>query len=100
LWIAFGREQIKINVADIWFLESKNDHVVIHTAAQPYKCYDTLGSMEAQLAGAGFLRVHKSFLVNQTAITSFSAQQVKVGPVAIPIGRRYKQQVAAALAKR
>jgi two-component system LytT family response regulator len=99
LWITFGREQIKINVAEILYLESRNDHVIIHSNTQQFKYYDTLGNMEAQLAGAGFLRIHKSFLVNQSAVASFSAQQVKVGLAQIPIGRIYKQRVLTSLTR-
>ena len=40
-----------------------------------------------------FLRVHRSFIVNLSAITAFSANDIDINGVEIPIGISYKQQV-------
>ena len=47
--------------------------------------------------GNGFLRIHRSFLVN-VALSSLGAQDtVTVGEVQLPVSRKYKENVKAVL---
>ena len=45
-----------------------------------------------------FIRIHRSFLVNSDKISSYNAEEVRIGDLHLPIGRKYKKQVAAELA--
>lgn len=41
----------------------------------------------------GFLRTHRSFLVNERYVTKADAGGVMLGDVAIPVSRKYKEAV-------
>ncbi|MBL7808622.1 MAG: LytTR family transcriptional regulator DNA-binding domain-containing protein, partial [Saprospiraceae bacterium] len=52
-----------------------------------------LSELEKELAGFGFIRIHRSFLVSGIAIEAYSATEVTVGGKDIPIGRQYRDEV-------
>lgn len=67
LTVQSGGDLIHLNVDDILYLESDKHTVYVHVrncTNSPYSCYATLQSFEQKLAPLGFLRIHKSFLVN------------------------------------
>ena len=49
-----------------------------------------IGKFFEELPHERFLRVHKSFIVNRSKITAFTALDVEIGEMEIPIGRQYK----------
>ena len=46
----------------------------------------------------GFLRIHRSFIVNRSKISTFSREYVIIGEKELPISRSYKQEVVSRLA--
>jgi DNA-binding LytR/AlgR family response regulator len=40
-----------------------------------------------------FIRIHRSFIVNSTKISSYSREHVRVGEKELPISRTYKKEV-------
>ncbi|MEO6302724.1 MAG: LytTR family transcriptional regulator DNA-binding domain-containing protein [Bacteroidia bacterium] len=38
-----------------------------------------------------FFRIHKSFIVNMNQLTAYSAQEVEMGKINLPIGRTYAE---------
>lgn len=99
LWIKFDKKTIKVHLQEILFIESKNDHVLIHTQNATYKYYETLQNIEEHLKPWAFLRIHRSFLVNVKAVTAFSSTEVVLAHHTLQIGRNYKQQVVGKLSK-
>jgi DNA-binding LytR/AlgR family response regulator len=100
LWIKFDKKAIKVHLQEILFIESKNDHVLIQTLNATYKYYETLQNIEEQLKPWAFLRIHRSFLVNVKAVTSFSSTELVVAHHTLQIGRNYKQEVVDRLSKK
>ena len=47
--------------------------------------------MEEQLPPAGFLRVHKSFIVGKNWVTAIRKNSVFVGEAELPVGESYKE---------
>ena len=52
-----------------------------------------LGELERIFESAGFLRVHRSYLVALRHIEAYSNTAVQVGGKEIPIGRQYREEV-------
>ena len=48
------------------------------------------------LLGEGFLRIHRSYLVNVTSAKLVSADTVSVGETKLPVSRKYKESVISA----
>lgn len=53
-----------IPVGDIAYIEAKADYATAHTQAGSYLVSDSISTLERRLSSDGFLRVHRSFLVN------------------------------------
>lgn len=77
-------ELIDVPVQNILFIESIGHTLVIHMtpavrpASQNYTCYSTLAKMEADLKERGFLRIHKSYLVNMRHIKTINCKETRL----------------------
>lgn len=76
-------EIFDVPLVDILYLEVCQHNVTIFLKAdhssKPHKAYSfyaTLTDLEAQLSNRGFLRIHKSYLVNMQHITKFQCREV------------------------
>ncbi|MEG0485613.1 MAG: LytTR family DNA-binding domain-containing protein [Oscillospiraceae bacterium] len=62
-------EEMVLTISEVVYLESKNHHVTIYLKNNRIiQLYRKLTDLEQQLSVSGFLRVHKSFLVNMNYI--------------------------------
>lgn len=68
-------ELVTIPLPEIRYMESRQHTVVIHTERRDYTAYVSLSELEEQLAERGFLRIHKSYLVNMAHLTRYQSQQ-------------------------
>lgn len=100
IYIKSGYKNIKINPDDILYLESMKDYVKIHTASGPIMTKSRISDMEVGLSGKGFLRIHRSFIVNLKNITAFTANDMEIGKTEIPIGESYKEFVFKVIGKK
>lgn len=69
--------QHKIFVKDIYYIESNNKKVVIHTKDGIIASYGRMDELE-NLLGDEFYRCHRCYLVNMENISAYSADMVKV----------------------
>jgi two-component system LytT family response regulator len=60
---AHGRIMI-VNVAEIDWVEADGDYVSVHVGAKSWLLRETIAAAEARLALSGFVRIHRSTLVN------------------------------------
>ncbi len=97
LYIKSAHKNIKVNPDDILYIESMKDYVKIHTIETIITTKYRISDMEAELANKGFLRIHRSFIVNLKHLTAFTSSDVEIGKVEIPIGESYKELVFQAL---
>ena len=81
------------------YIESMGDYLKIFTNGKVITTKAKLSDLEKELK-TGFLRVHRSYLINIEKIAHFSSDSLNVGKVDIPIGRKYRGVVRAVLAKR
>lgn len=74
-------EIMEFRVSEISFIEAFNHTLIIHVCVdsaseKKYCCYSTLSKMEMELEDRGFLRLHKSFLVNMAHIKKLTYDNV------------------------
>jgi len=63
-------DNIKIlSLQEVYYLESADDYVKVHTADKYYLKHQTMGKFEDQLPAQQFVRIHRSYLVNVQHIT-------------------------------
>jgi len=87
------KENVKIFMKDILWIESIKDYVKIRTDGRSLRTYQRISYLEERLPASLFMRVHRSFIVAIDKITSSGADFVKINRDKIPIGRYYKKAV-------
>jgi two-component system, LytTR family, response regulator len=60
---AHGRVMI-VNVAEIDWVEAEGDYVSVHVGGKSWLLRETIVAAEARLSLSGFVRIHRSTLVN------------------------------------
>jgi two-component system LytT family response regulator len=84
-------ENVKINFADILFIEGLKDYVKIYTTDNKYTLtLISLIKLENLLSSKGFARIHRSYIINIKHIKSIQKNKVLIAEKRIPISESYK----------
>ncbi len=86
-------KMIKIEIEDILFLQAEDNYSLIHTNKGEFLLSSTLKKMESTLAKKGFVRVHRSYLVNLYHLQSVSDIYLFLPAHKIPLGKSYKSNL-------
>lgn len=84
--------QHKIIYSEIDFVESKGNFVHLNMAKK-LLIASTLTKMNEKLSPHGFMRVHKSYIVNLEKVEAIVGNQLIIKDYKIPIGNSYRQIV-------
>jgi two-component system response regulator LytT len=88
-----NRQTAKVRFDELLYIESLGDYIEIHLQnGSEVSSKEKISHMERTLPD-GFLRIHRSFIVNIAKISSFSREHVMMGEKELPISRSYKQEV-------
>ena len=98
LYVNINKKFVKVPFNEILYVESIKDYIRIHTPDQPIVTKDRISEFAKKLP-SGFLRIHRSFIVNVSKISAFTAVDVEIGETEVPIGESYKREVMACLKK-
>lgn len=96
IFIKTNRAYLKIDFAAILHIEAIKNHIKIVTGTETHISLMALSAVEQQLPEQ-FLRVHRSYIVNQEHIIRFDSSFIRNQAGEIPIGKTYKEQVAETL---
>ena len=91
----------KVELADIQYVEGMKDYVMFHLASarQPLVTHLTMKAAEDMLPADRFMRIHRSFIVNLSQISSVTPQaDVKVGDALLHVSEGYRPAFDAYLA--
>jgi DNA-binding LytR/AlgR family response regulator len=99
IFLKIGKEQVKIFLKDILYIEGLKDYIKIHAADHTYVAYDRLSYMEEKLPRNKFMRIHKSYIVAIDNISNYNNEQVTIHQKALTIGRVFKKEVIKKLIK-
>ena len=93
IFIRSERENVKVELQSILYVESLKNHVKIVTLDETYITLVSIGKMEDKLPRDIFVRAHRSYLVNLHHIENYSTTDVVIKRKSIPLGNLYKQKV-------
>lgn len=89
-----GYQNIRIDSDNIEYIESYGHYLFIHTLSAVFKVREKISNILSKLESLGFLRVHKSYIVNTNHISVKKINELKMKSGAIiPIGDTYKSIV-------
>jgi two-component system LytT family response regulator len=94
-----GYRNLRINTDDILYIESLKDYVKIVTTGETIKAKYRISDLENEISHSGFLRIHRSFIINLKQVSAYTASDVEIGKTELPIGESYKELVFKALKK-
>jgi two-component system, LytTR family, response regulator len=85
---------IKVLFDDILYVEGMKDYVKIYITNRFIVTYLTMKKMEENLPQSLFVRIHKSYIVNQPKIQSINGNMLMLdSKVQLPIGMQYREHV-------
>ncbi|MBP1163127.1 MULTISPECIES: LytR/AlgR family response regulator transcription factor [unclassified Chryseobacterium] len=83
----------KLFLSEIVYFESQgNDIKIVLTNQESCISKSKITDLEKTLSGKGFVRIHRSFIVNIAFVTAFNNNELIVNKYQIPVGRSYKQE--------
>ncbi|MCU0446711.1 MAG: response regulator transcription factor [Microscillaceae bacterium] len=83
----------KIKSEDILWAESYDHHTCIQTTKEKFVLSKTLKTIEEKLAGKGFVRVHRSYLINPNKITTIENGYVFFQKFKVPISNEFRAEL-------
>ncbi|WP_165799096.1 LytR/AlgR family response regulator transcription factor [Sphingobacterium corticibacter] len=88
-------QKVKILVDDVSHVEGLKDYVKIHLVnrAQPLLTRMNLRGMAEVLSNFSFLRIHNSYIVNTSKISTIHSSKLFLGEVSLPIGKKYAEAI-------
>ncbi len=90
IFIKSDSKMIKINLADILFIEGLKDYLSIQTNTEKLITLQNLKTFEQHLNPQRFMRVHKSYIVSLNKIDTIERNRIFIDEHVIPIGDTYK----------
>src|SRR5690349_10244863 len=99
LFFKVDKKMVKVKMSDILYIESIKDYVKVKTHDKEIITQQKIGYLEESLPKHIFLRTHRSFIAAINKIESYSASEIEIGKIQLPIGRNYKNEVLRVLSK-
>lgn len=93
---SYKEKTFAIALDEIYYMEVFNHILIIHSKKGNFEVYKQIKDMDEELCEFGFLRCHRSYIVNIKYIHSINSNGTFLidtpVPVNIPIGIRYKEE--------
>ncbi len=97
LFFNVSKKKVKMFLDEILYIESLKEYIKVFSKDKTILTKFQLGEIEDILNKNNFLRVHRSFIVAKDKIDAFSATDIEINGLQIPIGRSYKEIVIMSL---
>ncbi len=82
---------IRIDLRDVLFFEAVGDYISVETRHGKHLSYITMKKMVDLLPARRFARIHKSYIVNLSKVSSIDGNRVYLGDKSFPIGATYRR---------
>ena len=92
IFIKSDYKTLKINLADILYLEGLGDYVCIHLPGKKILTLEKMKHLATTLPNNNFIRVHKSYLVAIDKIDFIERNRIVINEQRLPIGATYKEE--------
>lgn len=93
IFVNKAKKQLKVVFDDVLYIESLKDYIKIHFDNEMLIIKESISNFEQRI-DSRFVRVHRSYIVNQEKITAFTKNDVEIGNIEIPIGNSYKNSIS------
>lgn len=98
-FVKADKKLIKVNYADIIYIEGLKDYVIIRMANSRVITLQTMKSLESKLPAGQFKRIHRSYIVGVNQIKAIVGNMVEIMEKGqakhLPIGKNYREELLA-----
>ena len=84
---------IKIYHADLLYVRAVKDYVLLQTTAGSHLTHMSMKAIGQILPAPLFVRVHRSYIVNQTHILEIRKSSIKIDGDILPLGGSYRKNI-------
>lgn len=91
IFVKSDYKTLKINLADILYLEGLGDYVCIHLPGKKVLTLEKMKNLAVSLPPDNFIRVHKSYVVAIDKIDFIERNRIVINDQRLPIGATYKE---------
>ena len=84
---------VKVEHGNILYAQSIKDYIMLYTISGNLIVHMTMKYLGELLPEDKFIRVHRSYLVNQSHINMIGKNQIQLNDTEIPIGEHYKEML-------
>jgi DNA-binding LytR/AlgR family response regulator len=84
---------IKVPHGELQYAQSVKDYILLCTTHGNHLTHMTMKYLNELLPSPPFVRVHRSYLVNETFIQVIDKKQIKIGKQVILVGENYRQNI-------
>lgn len=99
IFVKADKKLVKINFADILYIEGLKDYVIIKTETGRVITLHTMKALEEKLPSSLFRRIHRSFIVQVGRIDAVVGNMVEIKEKnekkQLPIGKNYRDDILA-----
>ncbi|MCO6490625.1 MAG: response regulator transcription factor [Phaeodactylibacter sp.] len=97
IFVKADKKLVKVNYADIIYIEGLKDYVIIRMENSRVITLQTMKSLEEKLPPGTFRRIHRSYIVNVDRIEAIVGNMVEVleknQAKHLPIGKNYRDEL-------
>lgn len=86
-------KEVCLLLSELLYFESEGNYLKVYTEGEEYRFRSTITAVEGTLKKDGFIRLHKGFLVNQSAIRLFGTEVAELTDgTSLPVGKTYAEE--------
>lgn len=93
IFIRNNGKLIKLMLEDIHYVEADRNYCNIYTSKEHYILVNTLNTFCEKVMDKGFLRVHRSYIVNLKKLDAVAEHHLEINRKVIPISKMYKDDL-------
>jgi DNA-binding LytR/AlgR family response regulator len=84
---------LKVLHVELFYAQSIKDYIMLYTKNGNFMVHMTMKYLEELLPKKQFVRIHRSYLINQDDLVEMGKNQVRIHNVEIPIGENYRKNL-------
>jgi len=97
VFVRVGAEIVRIDLDEVRYIKSDSNYVRFMLTDKEVTSLMNLKDLERKLP-AGFIRVHRSYIVNLRHIDKLDSQDIKIGRALVPVSDSYREELLKRLA--
>jgi DNA-binding LytR/AlgR family response regulator len=100
LWVHQRGQMVRIALETLEWIRAEGEYVRLHVREQSFLLRNSITALADQLSSEGFIRIHRSTIINQTRLSALRSSRAGMKVVLesgeeLPVGRKYRSAVRA-----